>query len=42
MLACAIEDVEHDLEEARRIEDYRQAIDWLLDAARPLVREQRA
>lgn len=38
-LACAIEDVEGDLARAAEIADYRMALDWLLDAARPLAAE---
>lgn len=37
VLEAAIEDVERDLESARTAKDYREAIDWLLQAARPLV-----
>lgn len=38
VLACAVEDVERDLRSARRpsASDYKDAVEWLLDAARPL------
>lgn len=39
VLACAVDDVERDLDAAGdnpKPEDLRQALDWLLDAARPL------
>ena len=39
VLACAIDDVERDLEAAGpapKPADVRRALDWLLDAARPL------
>ena len=39
VLACAIEDVQGDLARSAEAEDYRAALDWLLDAARPLVDE---
>jgi len=39
VLACAIEDVEGDLARSAELDDYRQALGWLLDAARPLVAE---
>lgn len=40
-LACAVEDVEGDLEPGLdpTLRDYRQALEWVLEAARPLVRE---
>lgn len=38
ILECAVQDVERDLTEARTVADYREAIDWLLEAARPLTR----
>ena len=38
VLECAVDDVERDLCEAESKEDVRQALDWLLQAARPLVR----
>ena len=37
VLEAAIEDVDRDLESARTAKDYREALDWLLQAARPLV-----
>lgn len=38
VLACAVEDVERDLDApgTRTLADLRDAVDWLLDAARPL------
>ncbi len=40
-LACAVEDVEGDLEPGLdpTLRDYRKALEWVLEAARPLVRE---
>ena len=37
VLRCAVEDVERDLPNARTVKEHREAIAWLLDAARPLV-----
>ncbi|MFL6204645.1 MAG: hypothetical protein ACJ739_04785 [Acidimicrobiales bacterium] len=37
VLEAAIEDVERDLTEAEGEEDVRQALAWILDAARPLI-----
>jgi hypothetical protein len=37
VLSCAIQDVDGDLERAADVSDYRAAIQWLLEAARPLV-----
>ena len=37
VLACAVEDVEQDLIEATSPAEVRSALDWLLDAARPLA-----
>ena len=37
VLACAVEDVERDLAGRPSAADYREALDWLLDAARPVV-----
>jgi hypothetical protein len=37
VLEAAIEDVERDLSGEPQLQDYREAIAWLLDAARPLV-----
>lgn len=36
VLEAAVEDVERDLEEAGDADDVRRALEWLLDAARPL------
>ena len=35
MLEAAVEDVERDLAEAQGEQDLREALDWLLAAARP-------
>jgi len=37
VLECAIEDVERDLGPASSKAELRDAVDWLLDAARPVV-----
>jgi hypothetical protein len=37
VLEAAVEDVERDLSSATTAAEYREAVDWLLDAARPLV-----
>jgi len=37
VLACAIEDVDGDLSRSAELDDYRAALDWLLEAARPLL-----
>ena len=37
MLECAIEDVERDLAADDGPDTLRQSLDWLLDAARPLI-----
>jgi 5-methylcytosine-specific restriction endonuclease McrA len=37
VLEAAIEDVDRDLESAKTAKDYREALDWLLKAARPLI-----
>lgn len=37
VLECAIEDVERDLAGTPTKSEYREAVDWLLDAARPVV-----
>ena len=37
VLRCAVEDVDRDLPRSRTLKEHREAIDWLLDAARPLV-----
>jgi hypothetical protein len=39
VLACAVQDVESDVTRAATVEEYRAALDWLLEAARPLVTE---
>lgn len=41
VLACAVEDVEGDLEPGLdpTLRDFRKALEWVLEAARPLVRE---
>lgn len=35
-LACAVDDVERDLDATSNAADLREALEWLLDAARPL------
>jgi hypothetical protein len=37
VLEAAVEDVDRDLADDPRPEDYRDAVAWLLDAARPVV-----
>jgi hypothetical protein len=37
VLEAAIEDVEGDLSRSAELADYRAAVTWLLDAAKPLV-----
>lgn len=37
VLEAAVEDVERDLGSARTAKDFREALEWLLHAARPLV-----
>jgi hypothetical protein len=37
VLEAAIEDVERDLAQSRELDDFQQALAWVLDAARPLV-----
>ena len=37
VLEAAVEDVDRDLASAKTATDYREALDWLLQAARPLV-----
>jgi hypothetical protein len=39
VLRCAVEDVERDLVTARTSTDYRDALNWLLKNARPLLGE---
>ena len=36
VLACAVEDVERDLSSRPTNAELREALDWLLDAAKPL------
>ena len=44
VLACAVEDVERDLDKSStpRIADLQEALAWLLEAARPLCAVERA
>lgn len=37
VLACAVEDVERDLDGDHDGTDVRRALDWLMDATRPLA-----
>ena len=37
VLACAVEDVDRDLATDHEADDIRRALDWLLEAARPLA-----
>jgi hypothetical protein len=37
VLECAVEDVERDLADDPDVEDYRQALQWVLDAARGVL-----
>ena len=37
VLECAMEDVERDLGASPTKAEYREAMDWLLDAARPVI-----
>jgi hypothetical protein len=39
VLSCAVEDVDGDLTRAVGADDYRAAVEWLLEAARPLLAE---
>jgi hypothetical protein len=41
VLSCAVEDVEHDLRPDidPTMRDFRKALEWLLEAAKPLVHE---
>lgn len=41
VLACAAEDVERDLADEHDAEDVRRMLDWLMEAARPLVEVSR-
>jgi hypothetical protein len=40
VLEAAVEDVERDLADAPNARDYEDAVAWLLDAARPLLRNR--
>jgi hypothetical protein len=40
VLEAAVEDVEGDLADEPSLEDYRDAVAWLLDAARPLLQRR--
>jgi hypothetical protein len=42
VLRCAVQDVEQDLDPSidPTTRDYKAALSWLLDAARPLVQDQ--
>jgi hypothetical protein len=40
VLACAVEDVDRDLIDATTPAEVRSALDWLLDAARPLAQRR--
>ena len=40
VLEAAIEDVERDLEESTTKQDYVEALEWVLDACRPLIDRQ--
>jgi hypothetical protein len=40
VLEAAVEDVERDLAETPTPAEYREAVNWLLDAARPLLRSR--
>jgi hypothetical protein len=37
VLSCAIDDVDGDLARAQDLDAYKAALEWLLDAARPVV-----
>jgi hypothetical protein len=37
VLEAAIEDIERDLRESAEPDDYREALEWVLEAARPLL-----
>lgn len=39
VLECAVEDVQRDLETGATKADYADAVQWLLEAARPLLRD---
>lgn len=40
VLEAAVEDVDRDLAGASTVRDYQEALAWLLDAARPLLRSR--
>ena len=40
VLEAAVEDVERDLADASTTQDFQEALAWLLDAARPLLRSR--
>lgn len=40
VLEAALEDVQRDLEGTPTVAEYREAVAWLLDAARPLLRSR--
>ena len=40
VLEAALEDVQRDLAGSPTVDDYREAMAWLLDAARPLLRSR--
>ena len=40
VLEAAIQDVERDLEASPTKQDYVEALDWLLDACKPLIDHQ--
>lgn len=42
MLEAAIEDVERDLKVSATKQDYVEAVQWLLDACRPIVSRDKA
>lgn len=42
VLEAAVEDVERDLQSAEAEQDLRDALEWLLEAARPLVGDSTA
>ena len=41
VLEAAVEDVERDLRASSTKQDYVEAVDWLLDAAKPLLERSR-
>jgi hypothetical protein len=40
VLEAAVEDVERDLASATSVAEHREAIEWLLEAARPVLRSR--